>query len=31
MVKDLGYQKKKLRWFMKTEQKAQQTLMETQR
>ena len=31
MVKGLGYLKMRLRWFMKTEQKAQQTLMETQR
>ena len=31
MVKDLDFLKKKLKWFMKTEQKAQQTLMATQR
>ena len=30
MAKGLDCLKKKLRWFMKTEQKAQQTLMVTQ-
>ncbi len=30
MAKGLDCPKKKLRWFMKTEQKAQQTLMVTQ-